>query len=259
MNRTYESKELGKKQMNERMEAKNPGKIGDLGIEALVFDVASLIDWHGAVCDELTRFGKNRGLERNWAEVTNAWTWRAVRKVQQQKPPTMNMDGYYRTTLDDILDEFKIAGVTDAEKSELARAPHKMAAWPDSAAGHARLRQKFIVASFPAHTLALLISVSRRVPFHWDCIIACEMLGCYKPDPLSYRRVAELLALRPDQLLMVAAHNNDLLAAKSEGFRTAFIARPLEQGAGLTPTPTPDPLIDIVANDIVDLASQLGA
>ena len=237
-----------------------PEKVDNLGIKALVFDVAgTLVDWHGAVCDELTRFGKKRGLERNWAEVTNARTWRAVRKIQQQKPPKLNMHGHYRAALDATLDEFEIVGVSDADKTELAMAYFNMVAWPDAAEGHARLRQKFTVAALTIQTLSLLIGVSRRAPFHWDCIIACEMLGCYKPDPLSYQRAAELLVLRTDQLLMVAAHNSDLIAARDQGFHTAFIARPLEQGAGLTPTPNPDSSIDFVASDAVDLAIQLGA
>ncbi len=238
---------------------KSQEEVDDLGIKALVFDVAgTLIDWHGGVCDELTRFGKKQGLERNWAEMTNAWTWRAVRTVQRVKPPTLNMFGHYRATLDDILEEFEIGEVSDAEKSQLTMAYYEMVAWPDSAEGHARLRQKFVMAALTIQTLAMIIGASRRAPFHWDCIIACEMLGCYKPDPQAYLRAAELLALEPRQLLMVAAHNSDLLAAKSHGFHTAFITRPLEQGAELTPTPEPDPSIDIVATDAKDLASQLG-
>ena len=231
----------------------------DLEVKALVFDVAgTLIDWHGAVRDELIRFGRKRGLERDWAEMTNAWTWRAVRTVQRLKPPTLNMFGHYRATLDDILEEFEIDAVSDAEKSQLTMAYYEMVAWPDSAEGHARLRQKFVLTALTIQTLAMIIGASRRTPFHWDCIIACEMLGCYKPDPQAYRRAAELLALKPSQLLMVAAHNSDLLAAKAEGFRTAFITRPIEQGAGLTPTPAPDPSIDLVATDAIDLAHQLG-
>ena len=186
--------------------------------------------------------------------------------MQKQKPPAVvNLDAFYRATLDDTLVKFGLVGVTDAEKSTLATAWHKLAAWPDAPAGHARLREKFIVAALTIQTLSLIIDVSRQAPFHWDCIIACEMLGCYKPDPLAYQRAAELLVLRPDQILMVASHNGDLLAAQAEGFRTAFIPRPLEQGAASTPAQEPnqnaeaDPSIEIVASDLLDLASRLGA
>ena len=239
----------------------------DFGIMALAFDVGgTLIDWHGTIRQGLSLFGKERGFERDWGEVTNFWTWSAIRALREQKPPAVaNLDVFYRATLDDTLDKFGMVGVTDTEKSELAMAWHKLAAWPDAPAGHARLREKFIVAALTIQTMSLIIDVSRQAPFHWDCIIPCEMLGCYKPDPRTYRRAAELLVLRPDQILMVAAHNNDLLAAQAEGFRTAFIPRPSEQGDASTPAQEPnrvaepDPSIDIKASDLLDLASRLGA
>ena len=241
--------------------------VTDFGIVALTFDVGgTLIDWHGTIRQELALLGEKRGFKRDWGEVTNSWTWSAIRAVQKQKPPAVvNLDAFYRATLDDTLVKFGLVGVTDAEKSTLATAWHKLAAWPDAPAGHARLREKFIVAALTIQTLSLIIDVSRQAPFHWDCIIACEMLGCYKPDPLAYQRAAELLVLRPDQILMVASHNGDLLAAQAEGFRTAFIPRPLEQGAASTPAQEPnqnaeaDPSIEIVASDLLDLASRLGA
>ena len=173
--------------------------VTDFGIVALTFDVGgTLIDWHGTIRQELALLGEKRGFERDWGEVTNSWTWSAIRAVQKQKPPAVvNLDAFYRATLDDTLVKFGLVGVTDAEKSTLATAWHKLAAWPDAPAGHARLREKFIVAALTIQTLSLIIDVSRQAPFHWDCIIACEMLGCYKPDPLAYQRAAELLVLRP--------------------------------------------------------------
>ena len=66
-------------------------------------------------------------------------------------------------------------------------------------------------------------------------------------------------SLRPEQVMMVAAHQSDLLAAQKVGLKTAFVPRPLEGGAGNAPDPTPDPSFDYVASDFVNLASQLGA
>ena len=68
-----------------------------------------------------------------------------------------------------------------------------------------------------------------------------------------------MLDLPPEQVMMVAAHQNDLLAAQKVGLKTAFVPRPLERGPGNAPDPTPDPSFDVVASDFVDLASQLGA
>jgi 2-haloacid dehalogenase len=38
----------------------------------------------------------------------------------------------------------------------------------------------------------------------------------------------ELLDLRAEEVMMVAAHQYDLRAAQQLGFRTAFVMRPLE-------------------------------
>jgi 2-haloacid dehalogenase len=56
---------------------------------------------------------------------------------------------------------------------------------------------------------------------------------------------------------MVAAHGADLEAAASAGLRTAYIHRPLERGAGRTGAPPP-PGVDLVGEDLLDLAIQLG-
>ena len=92
----------------------------------------------------------------------------------------------------------------------------------------------------------------------WDCLICCEMLDVYKTQPEAYQRAAKLLQLRPDELLMVACHNFDLLAARREGYRTAFVRRPQEWGDAGPPDPIPDPSIDLVVDDFPALAAALG-
>ena len=57
---------------------------------------------------------------------------------------------------------------------------------------------------------------------------------------------------------MVACHNFDLDAAKKAGFKTAFVRRPDEWGAEGPPDPNPNSHHDIVADDFLDLARQLG-
>jgi 2-haloacid dehalogenase len=57
--------------------------------------------------------------------------------------------------------------------------------------------------------------------------------------------------------MMVAAHPYDLGAAADQGMRTAFVRRPQEWGTGKAEAP--DFPVDILAEDFLDLASQLGA
>jgi 2-haloacid dehalogenase len=49
----------------------------------------------------------------------------------------------------------------------------------------------------------------------------------YHRDALATLSAA-LLGLAPGQCMMLAAHNGDLAAASTVGFRTAFVPRPAE-------------------------------
>jgi 2-haloacid dehalogenase len=79
----------------------------------------------------------------------------------------------------------------------------------------------------------------------------------YKPAPQAYLRTAETLMLNPDQLCLVAAHNDDLAAARRSGLRTAFIPRPMEHGPHQTTDLKPEDDWDAVASGIDDLARRL--
>ncbi|WP_372754229.1 haloacid dehalogenase type II [Labilibaculum sp.] len=48
----------------------------------------------------------------------------------------------------------------------------------------------------------------------------------YKPHPDTYQMVLKDLGVKPEEVLMVAAHAWDLAGAKNVGLQTAFIARP---------------------------------
>lgn len=232
----------------------------DLQVKGLVFDVGgTVIDWHSTVSRELAAFGKRRGIERDWAAVANAWRRQALQSVRALTPPTgtINIDHIHGDTLARALKEFGIDDIADDEKNELVMGWHRLAAWPDAVEGHARLKRHFVVAALTILSTSLIIDVSRNAPFNWDCVISCEMLGRYKPDPMTYQRASELLAIPSDKLLFVAAHNLDLIAAKKEGYRTAFIYRAAEHGAAAGPTTEPDASVDIVATDLLDLAQKL--
>ena len=71
----------------------------------------------------------------------------------------------------------------------------------------------------------------------WDCVVSCEMIGSYKPNPEAYSTCARWLGFRPEEILMVACHNFDLLAARKAGYRSAFVRRPDEWGAAGPPDP----------------------
>jgi 2-haloacid dehalogenase len=103
----------------------------------------------------------------------------------------------------------------------------------------------------------LLVELSKAAGLPWDCIFSAELFRHYKPDPEVYRGAAALLALDPAEVMLVAAHKDDLAAARACGLQTAYVPRPLEFGPGKAHG-GPDRYSTFNADDFTHLADQLG-
>jgi 2-haloacid dehalogenase len=161
--------------------------------------------------------------------------------------------------LDKILIDFGISGLSETEIDGLNRAWHRLQPWPDTVAGLTRLKKKFILAPLSNGNMALMTNLAKHSGLPWDCILGAELVRHYKPDREVYQSAADFLALKPAEVLMVAAHLGDLRGAKASGLRTAFVPRPLEYGPNGKPDLKPDASVDLTAKDFNDLASRLGA
>jgi 2-haloacid dehalogenase len=232
--------------------------------QALVFDVfGTVVDWRGSIAAEGARLAREWGLAApiDWATFADAWRRRyrpSMERVARGELPWTTLDGLHRRSLEETLAEFGLAGLAEAQLAHLTTVWHRLAPWPDSVAGLARLRRRCIVATLSNGNVALLVHMARRAGLPWDCILSAELFRAYKPVPRVYRGAADLLGLTPDQVMLVAAHQDDLRAAQRVGLRAAFVPRPLEFGPQGAPDPTPDPAFDYVATDVLDLARQLG-
>ena len=92
----------------------------------------------------------------------------------------------------------------------------------------------------------------------WDAVLGAEVVRHYKPDAAVYDSAPALLALEPGEVCMVAAHLEDLAAARARGLRTAYVHRPDEFGGRGAP-PAADPDADWSVASLVELAGALGA
>jgi 2-haloacid dehalogenase len=178
-------------------------------------------------------------------------------RVRRGELPWLKIDDLHRMILDRILDEFGIEGLSEAEKDHLNRVWHRLDPWPDAVGGLQRLRGRYVVASLSNGNVALLANMAKRAGLPWDCVLSSELARHYKPDPEVYLAAADLLGLAPREVMMVAAHNGDLLAAQGVGFRTAFVLRATEYGPQQATNLEADTSIDFVASDFHDLADQL--
>ncbi|MGE0369062.1 MAG: haloacid dehalogenase type II [Candidatus Dadabacteria bacterium] len=232
-------------------------------IKALTFDVfGTVVDWRSSVIRECEALGERRGVTRDWARFADEWRGGyapAMDRVRKGGLPWTNIDTLHRMVLDRLLTEFEIDGLTEEEKDDLNRAWHRLSPWPDSIRGIERLRTRYVVATLSNGNVSLLVDMAKNAGIVWDCILSSELAGHYKPDREVYLTAASLLGLRPGEIMMAAAHRDDLEAARSFGLGTAFISRPLEFGLEGKPDTASEGEFDIVAENIIDLAEKLGA
>ncbi len=232
-------------------------------VKALLFDVfGTVVDWRGSIIAEGRRLGRAHELRVKWPAFADAWRagYRpAMARVRAGELPWTTIDALHRLILDELLKQFGIVGLSPAEIEHFNRAWHRLKPWRDARGGLRRLKRDFVIATLSNGNVALLTNMAKAAGLPWDCILSAELFHHYKPDPEAYRGAARLLGLATDEVMMVAAHKDDLFAAKSCGLRTAFVARPLERGPNARADITPEPAFDVNASDFIDLAEQLGA
>ncbi len=244
--------------------AQSPGRPSkDVGsVKALVFDVfGTVVDWRSSVAREVEALARRKGLKVDGATFADAWRAEYapnMNRVRSGALPWTRLDDLHRMTLDKLLVDFGISGLSEAETVGLNRAWHRLQPWPDVVRGLTRLKKTFIIAPLSNGNIALMTNLARHSGLPWDCILGAELVRHYKPDREVYQSAADFLDLEPADVMMVAAHLGDLRAAKGVGLRTAFVVRPLEYGPSRTPDLKPDASVDVAARDFNDLADQLG-
>ena len=235
--------------------------------KALTFDVfGTVVDWRTSVAREGRAFGERHGIEADWVRFADDWRGLyqpSMSRVRDGERPWAPLDELHRESLCELLGRLGVAvgegGVSEAAVDELNRAWHRLDPWPDAVEGLTRLKRRHVVATLSNGNVALLVNMARRAGLAWDAVLGAEVARCYKPQPGAYLATAGLLGLDPGECMMVAAHNDDLRAARALGFRTAFVRRPLEYGPSQTTDLRAEEDFDIVAESFIDLADALGA
>ena len=147
-------------------------------------------------------------------------------KVARGERPFAVLDVLHRENLVELLAELEIGGLSEAEIDQLNLRLASARSLAGRAGGHG-------AAEAPLHPRQPLQRQrradgrhGRRAGLPWDVILGAEVARAYKPSPEAYDSAARMLALRPAECLMVAAHPTDLAAAATRGFRTAYVAPP---------------------------------
>jgi 2-haloacid dehalogenase len=234
-------------------------------VKALVFDTfGTVVDWRSSVIAEGTAWGKAKGMNINWVDFADRWRLGykpTMDKVRNGEIPWTRLDDLHRMILDDLLTKFKIEGLTEKEKVSWTHVWRRLKPWPDSVEGLTRIKKKYVIAPLSNGNIALMTNLAKFGGLPWDAILGSELARHYKPDREVYVSAYYYLDLKPEEVMMCAAHASDLQAARSNGLRTGFIYRPNEYGNG--PVGVPDKAkpgdFDVVAVSMIDLAQQMGA
>lgn len=233
------------------------------GVKALTFDVfGTVVDWRNSIAREVRVFAAEKKLRVNAVKFADAWRsgYRpAMNRVASGELPWTKIDDLHRMILDEVLAKFRVSALSEAEKADLNRVWHRLKPWPDTLRGLKRLKKKFTISTLSNGNVALLNNMAKNAGLPWDLILSAEIFHHYKPEPEVYLGAASMLGLQPAEVMMVAAHKDDLRAAARQGLRTALVLRPNEYGKGRHPDLSPEPAFDINAASFIDLADQLGA
>lgn len=226
--------------------------------QILAFDIfGTVVDWHGSIVRE---------MQASYPQVDGnafALAWRAgyqpaMQRVRSGELGWVRIDELNRTILDAMLPTFGLAHLSEAERQHLNRVWHRLEAWPDSVAGLQRLKKRYTLCTLSNGNIGLLTNMAKRAGLPWDCILSAEVFRAYKPDPATYLGVANVFEASPDQVMLCAAHHDDLAAARACGLQTAYIERPLEFGAAQVKDVSPQAGNDFHARDMLQLAELLG-
>ncbi|MGI3778839.1 MAG: haloacid dehalogenase type II [Janthinobacterium lividum] len=231
-------------------------------VRALLFDVfGTVVDWRASLVRHLEAFGRERGLDADWTGLVDAWrgAYRpSMDRVRRGELPWTVLDDLHRFSLATLSDERGL-GLDDAALDRLALLWRELDPWPDTLPGLSRLRARFTLAPLSNGNVALLVAMAKRAGLPWDMVFGTDLFGHYKPDPQTYLGACRLLRLEPAEVMLVAAHNSDLAAARALGLRTGFVARPTEYGPAQTADLRAEQDWDVTAASLEALADSLGA
>lgn len=229
-------------------------------VKVIAFDVfGTVVDWHGSIArhvDELK-------LGVDGSEFALAWRAGyapAMDQVRTGKLGWTRVDDLHRMILDELIGRFGLS-LDEEARARLNLIWHRLDPWPDSARALWQLKAAFTICTLSNGNIGLLTAMAKHAGLPWDCVLSAEVFRHYKPDPQTYLGVCDVFAVKPQEMLMVAAHKDDLRAAKACGCRTAYIERPFEFGTGADALRrkdlSVDPAFDYHARDLLDLATQL--
>ena len=201
-------------------------------IKALLFDTfGTTVDWYGSMLGHAEQIGAEASIHADWNGLVKEWRARykpAIKPVREGKRRWTGFDELHREELDKIVKKYGARKLNDEQRDRLTRGWHELKPWPEVPAALRRLAKDFIVGPLSNGTTRQMVDLARYGDLPWSIVFGADMFRTYKPAPELYRGAVAYLGLKPEEVLLVAAHNEDLEAAGKQGLRTCFVRRSTE-------------------------------
>ena len=239
-----------------------------LKVKALLFDVfGTVVDWRTGIAREVESVAKKNDISLDPFDFADAWRAEyqpAMEEIRKGRRSFTILDILHMENLKKIAPKFNLHNLSDDDFEFLVTAWHRLPGWSDSSDGLSLLKKKYILATQSNGNIALIVNMAKFSNLNWDVILGAEVTGHYKPEPEAYLKACNALNFKTEECLMVAAHEDDLRAARQQGMKTAYVHRPFEYGKDKlfeiaeVNDYKGDREWDIVSRDLNDLAKQLG-
>lgn len=203
--------------------------------KAYIFDVfGTVVDWRNSIAREVQASCADKNLNMDYLAFADYWRGRyqpAMERIRSGDRGYVSLDQLHFENLVETLEEFGAADAfSEDERRSLNSAWEKLTPWDDVVLGLTKLKQKAIIAPCSNGSIALMTRLSKFSALPWDCILGADIAQNYKPNAQVYHACCDALRLQPNEVMMVAAHNDDLAAAQTAGLQTCFIPRVTEYG-----------------------------
>src|ERR1700730_5764072 len=118
-------------------------------VKALVFDVfGTIVDWRSSLIADFTTWGETRGIKADWTALVDGWraVYAASMDVVRKNPQNgyVMLDTLHRQSLEKLVAQLSITGLTDADLHHLTMGWHRLHPWPHRGSGLTRLETKNI-------------------------------------------------------------------------------------------------------------------
>lgn len=198
-------------------------------IKAVFFDfMGTCLDWHSSVVQALPSAipppeASNLALE-----------WRRQYFVENSVRVSLGLnvediDITLARSLDLVLARLPDESLhfDDRTKMQAIQAWHNQRAWPEVSKAIQSLQENLGLEVF-VHangTTRLQLDLTRSSGLKFNMMFSSQLLGAYKPNREAYEKALELVKLRPEEVVLVAAHAYDLRGARDCGLRTVYVHR----------------------------------